>query len=134
MDMNDQEDLIWRFHYSCFPPPSLLIVKIVVNTSLRATFTFPADHERDPRLMLLHLEADQNLAAFTPLDCNIASEADAAREKWSAGAACFFRKGPCRSHEEANAKEARGETELLEITAHQCAGTLYSMMMLKVVF
>ena len=45
-----------------------------------------------------------------------------------------FRKKPCRSHEEANAKEARGETDLLEITAHQYAGILYSMMMLKVVF
>ena len=46
----------------------------------RATFLFPADHERDPRLILLYLEADQNLAAFTPLDGD-ASEADAAREE-----------------------------------------------------
>ena len=46
-----------------------------------------------------------------------------------------FRKKPCRSHAEANAMEARGETDLLEIPAYQYAGILYySMIMLKVVF
>ena len=59
---------------------SLFLVKIVGNILLRATFLFPADHERDPHLLLLYLEADQNLAAFTPLDSD-ASEADAAREE-----------------------------------------------------
>ena len=75
---------------------SLIIVKIVITSSSRATFFFPADHERDPHLVLLYLEADQNLAAFTPLDGD-ASEAVAAPEEKSAGAACFIPKKPCRS-------------------------------------
>ena len=78
MDMSDQEGsyggciiLVFRVL------PTIILVKIVVNILLRATFLFLADHERDPHLTLLYLEADQNLAAFTLLDGD-ASEAGAA--------------------------------------------------------